>query len=72
MAAVLHDVSRQFGGQRCRNRNWCPGNLGLQQFNGILHLRLDDAAPEVNIPRPQPARLGETQADKSAEQYGAP
>ena len=33
---------------------------------------MDDTAHEVNVPRPEPARLCQTQADKGAEQYGRP
>jgi hypothetical protein len=54
------------------DRNGCPGNPGLEFFRRVLDLETDDATHEINIFRPQSARLAETKPDKCTEQHGEP
>ncbi len=55
-----------------RNRDGCPRYVRPERLGRILNMRMNDAAQEIDVFRPQAARLGQAQPDERAEQHGEP
>jgi hypothetical protein len=58
MTPVSDDLRGEFSGEGGRDRDWRPGDLGLQFLSRVLDLGVDDAAHEIDIFGTEPARLG--------------
>jgi len=72
MTSVPGDLGGKLGSERSRDRDRCPGDLGLQLLSRVLDLRMDYAAYEIDVFGPQAARLAQAQPDERAEQDRGP
>jgi hypothetical protein len=72
MTAIPGNLRRQLSHQRRRDRDWRPGDLGLHFLSRVLDMRVNDGTHEINVFRPQPARLAQPQPDQRAEQHREP